>query len=81
MGIARRRGRRLLRDDVWMRIEVTIDYRLHLDLLVADVDGEVARLRALGATLLTPAAREEFGQRWFVLADPEGNQFCVAADA
>jgi predicted enzyme related to lactoylglutathione lyase len=54
--------------------------RLHLDLLVADVDAEVARLEGLGASRLTPSAREEFGQRWFVLADPEGNEFCVAHD-
>jgi predicted enzyme related to lactoylglutathione lyase len=54
--------------------------RLHLDVLVADVDEEVARLQALGATVLPPGAREEFGQRWFVLADPEGNEFCVAQD-
>lgn len=54
--------------------------RLHLDLLVDDVDAEVARLRALGAAMVTPVAREEFGQRWFVLADVEGNEFCVAKD-
>jgi predicted enzyme related to lactoylglutathione lyase len=54
--------------------------RLHLDLLVEDVDAEVARLRALGATMVTPVALEEFGQRWFVLADVEGNEFCVARD-
>jgi len=58
----------------------TTKNRLHLDLLVADVDSEVARLRALGAAVLPPGAREEFGQRWFVLADPEGNEFCVARD-
>jgi glyoxalase superfamily protein len=54
--------------------------RLHLDLLVVDADGEVARLQALGATVLPPGTREEFGQRWFVLADPEGNELCVAED-
>jgi len=54
--------------------------RMHLDLLVDDVDAEVARLRALGATMVTPCAQEEFGQRWFVLADLEGNEFCVAKD-
>jgi predicted enzyme related to lactoylglutathione lyase len=54
--------------------------RLHLDVLVANIDEEVARLQALGATVLPPGAREEFGQRWFVLADPEGNEFCVAED-
>ena len=51
---------------------------MHLDLLVDDVDAEVARLRALGATMVTPVAQQEFGQRWFVLADLEGNEFCVA---
>jgi len=25
-----------------------------------------------------PAPRQEFGQTWYVLADPEGNEFCVA---
>ena len=54
--------------------------RMHLDLLVADPDAEVARLHAVGATAVTPCPREEFGQRWFVLADPEGNEFCVAKD-
>jgi predicted enzyme related to lactoylglutathione lyase len=54
--------------------------RMHLDLLVGDVDAEVRRLEALGATRLTTMAREEFGQVWFVLADREGNEFCVARD-
>jgi len=54
--------------------------RMHLDLLVPDVDAEVARLRALGATAVTPVARQEFGQTWFVLADPEANEFCVARE-
>jgi predicted enzyme related to lactoylglutathione lyase len=54
--------------------------RLHLDVLVANADEEVVRLQALGATVLPPGARAEFGQRWFVLADPEGNEFCVAED-
>jgi hypothetical protein len=45
--------------------------RLHLDLRTDDLAGEVARLVLLGATVL--AAFE--GRR--VLADPEGNEFCV----
>lgn len=52
--------------------------RMHLDLLVDDVASEVRRLEALGASRLTPTPREEFGQTWFVLADPDGNEFCVA---
>jgi predicted enzyme related to lactoylglutathione lyase len=54
--------------------------RMHLDLLVDNLQAEVTRLRGLGAATITPAAREEFGQRWLVLADPEGNEFCVAED-
>ncbi|MGW2208527.1 VOC family protein [Streptomyces sp. NPDC001781] len=51
--------------------------RLHLD-LHAGPEGrveEVARLTALGATVL----REVSGPAgaWTVLADPEGNEFCV----
>lgn len=48
--------------------------RLHLDFRPDDRDAEVERLLALGAT------RADIGQgeqRWVVLADPEGNEFCV----
>ena len=56
----------------------TTKNRMHVDLLVDDLDAQLARLRALGATVVPPGPREEFGQRWFVLVDPEGNEFCVA---
>jgi glyoxalase superfamily protein len=49
--------------------------RLHLDLRPQEQAVEVARLEALGAR------RTDVGQaadaRWVVLADPEGNEFCV----
>ena len=48
--------------------------RLHIDLNPDDQDAEVARLEGLGAK------RVDIGQkdvRWVVLADPEGNEFCV----
>ena len=48
--------------------------RLHLDFRPVDRDREVDRLMALGAT------RVDIGQgevSWVVLADPEGNEFCV----
>jgi len=48
--------------------------RLHLDLYTEDPDGEVERLLRLGATLFQ--AREP-GEDFTVLADPEGNLFCV----
>jgi predicted enzyme related to lactoylglutathione lyase len=54
--------------------------RMHLDMLVEDLHQEVHRLEQLGATRLTQVPRREFGQKWFVLADPDGNEFCVAQE-
>ena len=51
--------------------------RVHLDLTAADLDGEVDRLVAAGATIVGRRGDENF--RWVTLADPQGNQFCVAA--
>lgn len=50
--------------------------RLHLDFVPDDQQAEVERLLACGAT------RADVGQHdvpWVVLADPEGNEFCVLA--
>ncbi len=52
----------------------TIKNRLHLDLRPDDQHLEVARLIALGAT---PVDIGQGEQSWVVLADPEGNEFCV----
>jgi hypothetical protein len=49
--------------------------RLHLDLVPDDRDVEVARLVALGATRVDIGQTGE--ETWVVLADPEGNEFCV----
>ena len=51
--------------------------RLHLDLRTADLDREVGRLLGLGASLLTDYPVIEHGWRWHILADPDGNEFCV----
>jgi hypothetical protein len=50
--------------------------RLHLDLMAPDPEAEVARLVELGATRV--ADMDEYGYTWTVMADPEGNEFCVA---
>jgi predicted enzyme related to lactoylglutathione lyase len=52
--------------------------RVHLDLTASDLDAEVHRLVGLGAT---ETARHDLGGgfRWVVMADPDGNAFCVAA--
>ena len=53
--------------------------RLHLDLVPDDHEREVERLETMGAT------RASIGQTgnesWVVLADPEGNEFCVLAES
>ena len=51
--------------------------RLHLDLRTPDLEAETARVVALGATLLTSQPVLEVGWRWHILADPEGNEFCI----
>ena len=49
--------------------------RVHLDLRPDDQEAEVSRLEGLGAR------RADIGQgpevTWVVMADPEGNEFCV----
>jgi catechol 2,3-dioxygenase-like lactoylglutathione lyase family enzyme len=52
--------------------------RLHLDLHVADPASEAQRLEALGATRVERV--DEFGIHWFVMNDPEGNEFCLVVD-
>lgn len=48
--------------------------RAHLDLFVDDLVAEVERLTGLGASLV----EEHHGHfRTSVMADPEGNEFCV----
>jgi predicted enzyme related to lactoylglutathione lyase len=51
--------------------------RMHLDIETPAVDDEARRLVALGARRVEVAARSEHGTRWVVMADPEGNEFCV----
>ena len=48
--------------------------RIHFDLNPDDQEAEVARFEALGAR------RVDIGQKdvyWVVMADPEGNEFCI----
>jgi hypothetical protein len=49
--------------------------RVHLDLVPDDRDAEVSRLERLGARRVDIGQTGE--ETWVVLADPEGNEFCV----
>ncbi|GAA2744143.1 MULTISPECIES: VOC family protein [Kitasatospora] len=56
--------------------------RVHLDLQPQDRtrDQEVERVLGLGATLVDDQRKPD-GTGWVVLADPEGNEFCVERSA
>ncbi|MYR35799.1 hypothetical protein GTX14_00465 [Streptomyces sp. SID4944] len=68
-------GRRLL----FQRVPEpkTVKNRLHIDVHTppGERDAEAERLVGLGARILR--AVDEQGGSWLVLADPEGNEFCV----
>ncbi|WP_250030027.1 VOC family protein [Paractinoplanes maris] len=55
-----------------------IKNRIHLDLRPAEGtrDAELSRLTGLGATVVADR-RNPDGTGWVVLADPEGNEFCI----
>ena len=51
--------------------------RMHLDIVVDDIELEVKRLQALGATRLDEG-HQHFGDTlWVRMCDPEQNEFCV----
>jgi len=56
----------------------TVKNRVHFDLQPQDRtrDEEVERLLALGATVVDDQRKPD-GTGWVVMADPEGNEFCV----
>ncbi len=59
-----------------VRSTVQVPPRIHLDLYAEDQAGEVARLIALGATEVHWDKRPPDAD-YVILADPEGNRFCV----
>lgn len=50
--------------------------RLHLDLGAPDLNAEVQRLTSAGASVVEERSMGDF--RWVTMADPDGNEFCVA---
>jgi hypothetical protein len=64
----------------WMFLRVgdsrIVKNRIHFDFRPDDQDTEVERLLKLGARHADIGQGE---QSWVVLADPEGNEFCVLA--
>jgi catechol 2,3-dioxygenase-like lactoylglutathione lyase family enzyme len=59
-----------------MRSTVQVPPRIHLDLYASDQAAEVERLKGLGATEVHWDRRPPDAD-YVILADPEGNRFCV----
>jgi predicted enzyme related to lactoylglutathione lyase len=55
----------------------TVKNRMHFDIEVSDIEAEAARLIDLGATRVSDTPYNEHGSAWILMADPEGNEFCV----
>jgi predicted enzyme related to lactoylglutathione lyase len=56
----------------------TTKNRVHLDLVVEDLDAATAEIEALGGRWLEPGtARDLEGFQWRIMADPEGNEFDI----
>lgn len=52
--------------------------RMHLDLFGPDIEGEARRMEKLGARRISAQpVSGPTGDRWIVMEDPEGNEFCV----
>ncbi len=55
----------------------SVKNRLHLDLRPLNQDAEVSRLESLGAKRIEIGQSDDGDTSWVVMADPEGNEFCV----
>jgi catechol 2,3-dioxygenase-like lactoylglutathione lyase family enzyme len=64
-------------DILFLRVpeDKSVKNRLHIDLRPDDQEAEVARLEQLGARRIDVGQGAE--STWVVLADPDGNEFCV----
>lgn len=64
-------------DLLFLRVpeDKTVKNRLHLDLRPDDQASEVDRLEGLGAQRVSVGQGSDVS--WVVLADPDGNEFCV----
>jgi catechol 2,3-dioxygenase-like lactoylglutathione lyase family enzyme len=64
-------------DLLFLRVPETksVKNRLHLDLRPDDQESEVRRVEGLGARRVSVGQGADAS--WVVLADPEGNEFCI----
>jgi hypothetical protein len=69
--------------DIWIGFQrvpegKVVKNRVHVDLAATDEEAEARRIEALGATRLWMSEDPE--DPFVVLADPEGNEFCVTLE-
>jgi predicted enzyme related to lactoylglutathione lyase len=57
----------------------TVKNRVHLDLIVDDVEREATRFVTLGATRVSADPVSDGGCAWIVMRDPEGNEICLCS--
>ena len=55
----------------------TVKNRLHFDLWVDDIERATTQIETLSGRRLSLEDFQEYGFRWRVMADPEGNEFCL----
>ena len=55
----------------------TVKNRLHVDVEVADLEEATREVERLGGRWRDREEHEDHGYRWRVMADPEGNEFCI----
>ena len=53
--------------------------RMHLDIVVDDIEAEIDRLQKLGAQRIDEDVQSFGGTRWVRMSDPEQNEFCVSS--
>lgn len=52
--------------------------RMHIDIVVDDIEPEIERLRALGAHRIDEGVQRLGKTQWVRMSDPEHNEFCVS---
>jgi len=62
-------------EDQWNTVSAIIDPEGRGSRIFFQVDAAVERLVAAGASTIRSV--EQHGEYWVVMADPEGNEFCV----
>jgi predicted enzyme related to lactoylglutathione lyase len=54
--------------------------RMHIDVTATDIEAKATELEGYGAQRQSEGTVTQFGMTWIVMADPEGNEFCVCRE-